>query len=155
MRTVLMSCAGALLMVAAGVTAADAQMGRSTGGKAGWTGMSGQGGARAAIRSGGVGRTYVGGRGIRVAGPGFRRAGIVGPGYYSGRRFYGHRFGPRRFVRGGFYATGPYVYAGGCHRWRLVATEIGLQYRLVNVCRVPYRLMVYPYVHPYGGLRIY
>jgi hypothetical protein len=124
MKKLLMSCAGAFLLIAAGITTADAQMGRGHGGPSGAARMSGGGGPR--FIGGGGPRFIAGGGGPRfIAGGGLRRHGAF--------------FGPRRFVRRGFFVGGyPYGFYGGCIRWRLVPTPWGWVHRRVNICRYRY-----------------
>lgn len=96
---------------------------------------------------------------------------IVGPGYdrgsgvvvYRGARFVGgprYVNGQRRYVRYGAAAgfVGAYpsyrTYTGGCYRWRLVPTPIGMQWRMVNLCYAPVQFVpAYPY--RYRGIYIY
>lgn len=145
MKTVLLSCAGALLLAAATLPAANAQMGMGGGGSGMATGGGGGGmggGGSAYFRSGGMGggQVYRGSGGPRITvGPAYRRGGIyVGPPRYHTRRY-------APVVRFGFAPHYGYRYAdGGCWRWRLVPTPYGWAYRWVNVCRPPIRF-VYPY----------
>jgi hypothetical protein len=136
MKKVLLSLAGALIIVAGFATSADAQRGR--------------GGAGFSRGGGGAGFVGVRGAGFRggfVGGPGFRRAGFVGgPGVWGGRRWAGgpRWWGPRRFVGAGFVGAGlvgagAYYggYGGGCRQWQVVGTPWGPQWQLVNVCFAP------------------
>ena len=94
-----------------------------------------------------------------IVGPGYDRGGGVvvyrgGP-VYRGARFAGcprYVYGPRRYVRYGAAAgfVGAYpsyrTYTGGCYRWRLVPTPIGMQWRMVNLCYAPVQFVpAYPY----------
>ena len=136
MKKTLLSIAATLIMVAAFANDADAQ-GRRGGG--GGPGISrGGGGGFVAMRGGGGGQRFVGGH--RIGGHRF-----VGGHRFIGHRrfvrhrhfFVGHRFAHRRFFRHHVAFVG-----GGCWRYRLVPTPIGLRWRLVNVC--------YPLAYGYG-----
>jgi hypothetical protein len=173
MKMILSTCAAALVLIAASVETADAQ-------RRGGPGFSRGGISGPAFRGAGSFRGGPAFRGPRVAGTRFvgrpfvgRH--VVGPrrAYWGrpaivGRRFVGphraywgrrvvrrHIIGPRRFIHRGFVGA-PYYYgaAYGCYRYRLVGTVYGLQWRWVNVCRLPYRF-AYPYGYPYATSYLY
>ena len=67
-------------------------------------------------------------------------------------------YGRGYYRYGGFVGGYPYYagYAGAdvggrCYRWRMVATSIGPQWRMVNLCYVPvYAVPVVPAYYGYG-----
>ena len=140
MKKFLISCAAALIMVAANANTADAQRGKSgfSRGGGGGVGAFRGGGARIANRGAAFRGTAFRG------GPAFRTARIAG-----GARFHGRRTFRRGVVIGGLGAglyPYRYAYGGGCYQHRLVPTPVGLRWRLVNVCGIP---VAYRYAYPY------